>query len=224
MTHRSHWRLGHALPVALAVSVMAPLAGPSAAQAQGETPRYITAKPDRVANAFGRGVAAKIFSGDYTTLRQQAVLRSQRAIPGFDCPADPQIALAEVIPFPVRQGAVSWIERFVLGCTPPTMRNFLLILEGEQPRVLELLPGRTNADPRLQRDALQSAAAIAVVARPQGCDKPIVTETRITTPPERGGLWVERWSYDLCGTKAEVDVTFTPSGRGGTDWSATPVK
>ena len=112
-----------------------------AGAASAQTPAYITAKPDSVARAFGNDVARKIFSNAYTPARQQAVLRSQKTIPGFDCPADPQIALAEVIPFPVKQGTPSWIERYVVGCTPRTMRNFLLVLEGEQPRVIELLPG-----------------------------------------------------------------------------------
>ena len=120
----------------------------SAASAQ--TPAYITAKPDGVVRAYGKDVARKIFSNAYTPARQQAVLRSQKTIPGFDCPADPQIALAEVIPFPVKQGTTSWIERYVVGCTPRTMRNFLLVLEGEQPRVIDLLPGNTNTDPLLQ--------------------------------------------------------------------------
>jgi hypothetical protein len=67
------------------------------------------------------------------------------------------------------------------------------------------------------------AAAFAATARPQGCDKTIVTDTRITAPPERSG-WVERWTYDLCGAKAEVEMTFTTSDRGGTNWSAKLVK
>ena len=83
------------------------------------------------------------------------MLRSRKTIPGFDCPSDPQIALAEVIPFPVKPGTASWIERYVVACTPRTMRNFLLVLEGDQPRMIELLPGNTNTDPLLQRDALQ---------------------------------------------------------------------
>ena len=62
--------------------------------ASAQTPAYITAKPDAAVRAFGNDVARKIFSDAYTPARQQAVLRSQKAIPGFDCPADPQIALA----------------------------------------------------------------------------------------------------------------------------------
>jgi hypothetical protein len=195
-----------------------------ASAASGQAPGYITAKPDATVRAFGREAAGKIFSDLYTPARRQAVLRSQQTIPGFACPADPQIALAEVIPYPVQQGAVSWIERYVVSCTPRTMRNFLLVLDGSQPRVIELLPGNTNADPRLQRDALQGATAFAATLSPKGCDKRMVTETRLTSKLQRGAPWQERWSYDLCGTKAEVEMTFTPSESSGTSWSATLIK
>jgi hypothetical protein len=133
-----------------------------------QTPRYIAAKPDGAVRTFGRDVAGRIFSDAYTPARRQALLRSQQAIPGFACPDDPQIALANVIPYPLTQGMVSWIERYVVACKPRTMRNFLLILEGGAPRAIELLPGTTNADPRLQRDAVQGAAAAAATVAPQG--------------------------------------------------------
>lgn len=204
----------------LAACGTAMLVVPSFAQ----TPGYITAKPDRALRAFGSETARKIFSNAYTPARQRAVLRSQKTIPGFDCPADPQIALAEIIPYPVKPGAVSWIERYVVACTPRTMRNFLLILEGEQPRSIELLPGNTNADPLLQRDALQGAGAFAGAVAPKGCDKRTVTETRLVSKIERGAPWQERWTYDLCGAKAEVEMTFTPAAGRGTTWGAKLIK
>jgi hypothetical protein len=207
-------------PGALLIACLAAFAVP----ALGQTPAYITAKPDAAARAFGTAVAKRIFSNAYTPARQQAVLRSQKSIPGFDCPADPQIALAEVIPFPVQQGTPSWIERYVVACTPRTMRNFLLVLEDDQPRVIEMLPGATNTDPLLQRDALKGGyTAIATVA-PKDCDKAIVADTRLTSKLERDAPWTERWVFDLCGAKAEVEMTFTPSASSGTTWSASLVK
>jgi hypothetical protein len=207
------------------------MATPAAAQRPGqiapapppqpvqEVPGYITAKPDAIARAFGPAVAQKIFSEAYTPLRQQAIVRSQQSVPGFQCPADPQIALPVIIPYPVKQGAVSWIERYIVACNPRTVRNFLLILEGEQPRIMELVPGQTNADPLLQRDVLQGAAAATAAARPASCDKTYVVDTQVTKPKDSAGIWVERWTYDLCGTKAQTDMTFTPSDR-GTTWGA----
>ena len=207
-------------PGALLIAWLAIVTAPASAQ----TPPYITAKPDAVARVFGADVTKRIFSNAYTPARHQAVLRSQKAIPGFDCPPDPQISLAEVIPYPVQQGTPSWIERYVVACTPRTMRNFLLVLEGDQPRVIEMLPGATNTDPLLQRDALKGGyTAIATVA-PKDCDKPVVADTRLTSKLERGAPWTERWVFDLCGAKAEVEMTFTPSASSGTTWSASLVK
>lgn len=205
---------------ALAVMMWLTLAAPAVAQ----TPGYITAKPDATMRAFGADTARKIFSNAYTPVRQQAVLRSQKSIPGFECPADPQIALAEVIPYPVKAGAVSWIERYIVACTPRTIRSFLLILEGEQPRILELLPGATNTDPLLQRDALKGATGLAAASGPADCERRMVIDTKLTSKYERGVPWTERWVYDLCGTRSEVDVTFTPSERSGTTWNVKAVK
>jgi hypothetical protein len=205
-----------------AIWVMAVLAGASPAAAQ--TPGYITAKPDAAMRAFGGETAKRIFSKAYTPARQQAVLRSQKTIPGFDCPSDPQIALAEVIPFPLKQGTPSWIERYVVACTPRTMRNFLLILEGDQPRVIEMLPGATNTDPLLQRDALKGGYTAVAAVAPKDCDKPVVADTRLTSKLERATPWTERWMFDLCGTRAEVEMTFTPSVSSGTTWSASLIK
>jgi hypothetical protein len=216
---RRRWTLLAASGIALLV----PGAQVWGQAAPNQVPPYITAKPDAIIKAYGRETADKIFSHALTPLRRDAVQRSQKAIPGFECPSDPQIALSEVIPYPVQRGVVSWIERFTLGCTPRTMRNFLIIVEAGQPRSVELLPGLSNTDPLLQRDAMKGAAAFAATARPQGCEKTIVTDTRLNAPPERSG-WVERWTYDLCGSKAEVEMTFTTSDRGGTNWNAKLVK
>jgi hypothetical protein len=195
---------------------IAPAPAPAPVQ---QVPGYITAKPDVVARAFGQNVAAKIFSDAYTPIRQQAIVRSQKSLPGFQCPADPQIALPVIIPYPVKPGAISWIERYVVACNPRTVRNFLLMLEGEQPRVMELVPGETNADPLLQRDVLQGAAAATASVRPATCDKTYVIDTHVTKPADGAGVWGERWTYDLCGTKAQTDMTFTPTNR-GTTWGA----
>ena len=115
---------------------IAPAPPPASPPVQQQVPGYITAKPDSVLRAFGQNVASKIFSSAYTPIRVQAVQRSQQSLPGFQCPADPQVALASIIPYPVKPGAVSWIERYVVACNPRTVRNFLMLLEGEQPRRL----------------------------------------------------------------------------------------
>ena len=182
--------------------------------------RYITAKPDERGRAFGNDVARKIFSNAYTPVRQQAVLRSQKSIPGFDCPADPQIALAEVIPYPVKQGAVSWIERYV--------RRLHAAHHAQLPagaRRRAAARHRPAAWQHQHRPAAAARRAARAATRrsapwpPKDCDKARVTDTRLTSKIERGAPWTERWVFDLCGTKAEVEMTFTPSATSGTSWT-----
>jgi hypothetical protein len=53
----------------------------------------------------------------------------------------------------------------------------------------------------------------------------VATDTSVTgSPPNGRDPWVERWTFDLCGKKAALDMTFTPSPNGGTDWSTTLAK
>jgi hypothetical protein len=198
----------------------------SIASAQADVPGYVKARPDAAIKAFGPEIAGKIFSDDFTALRHEALQRSTRTIPGFECPGDPQVTLAEVVPYPVKPGAVSWIESYVVACAPRAKRNFLLLLDGEQGRIAEMLPGGTITDPVLQRDASHGAKSVVKTLRPQGCDHTTLTDTRLTSPPDGAGTpWVERWTYDQCAVKAEVDMTFTPSANGGgTTWNASLVK
>lgn len=205
--------------LAAVVVVTATLAG-----AQTARPPYIQAKPDAVTKAFGPAVAGKIFSDAYTPIRRDMVLRSTKRIPGFQCPDDPPITLAEVAPYPIKPGAVSWVERYLLACTPRAQRNFLMILESDQARMIELLPDTTAADPQLQADAFKGSSVAIAAARPQGCETQWVTDTRAVTAFNGRDPWIERWSYNMCGSKAEIEMTFTPSKGAGTRWGAKLVK
>jgi hypothetical protein len=209
----------HRLCLAVAAAVLAAVL---AAPARAQVPGYIQADREPVAKAFGKEVADRIFSTAYTPMRQQVVTRSAKFIPGYVCPEDVKISLHHVTPWPIKPGAVSWIERYTVVCTPAALRNFLAIVEGEA-RMIEMLPGQTLADPALQRDSLVGVKASAAAANPKDCNRSIVTDTKVTTPMS-GGLWEERWSLDQCGVKADVEVTFTASARGGTDWSVKLVK
>jgi hypothetical protein len=185
---------------------------------------YIQAKPDAVTKAFGPVIAGKILSDAYTPVRRDIVLRSAKRIPGFECPDDPPITLAEILPYPIKPGATSWVERYLLACKPRTQRNFLAILEGDQPRIIELLPGATAADPQLQRDAFKGSSAAIAASRPQGCETQWITDTRAVVAYNGRDPWIERWSYDVCGGRVEVEMTFTPSKGAGTSWGAKLVK
>ncbi len=202
-----------------ALAIFAVIGGADAARA--DTPGYIKAKPEAAIKAFGPEIAGKIFSDDFTTLRHEALRRSARTIPGFECPGDPQVTLADVIPSPVKPGAVSWIESYVVACAPRAKRNFLLLLDGDRGRIAELLPGGTITDPALQHDASHAAKMVVKPIRPAGCDRTTLIDTLLATAPEGAGAsWVERWAYDQCAVRTEVEMTFTPSSKGATTWNA----
>jgi hypothetical protein len=193
--------------------------------ARADVPGYVKASPDAAIKAFGPDIAGKIFSDEFTPLRHEAILRSAKTIPGFECPGDPQVTLSEVNPYPVKPGAVSWIETYTVGCAPRAKRNFLLLLDGERGRIAELLPGSTLTDPALQHDASHSAKVLVKSIQPQDCDKTILVDTLLTVPPDAAGAaWTERWTFDRCTARAEVDMVFTPSPKGGTTWSAKLVR
>lgn len=97
-------------------------------------------------------------------------------------------------------------------------------MDGENPRMIELLPGSSATDPVLQRDAFTGSSAAIAGAKPQGCDKQWVIDTRIQGERRSDQPWTEIWSYDLCGKKADVEMTFTPSRGRGTTWNAKLVK
>jgi hypothetical protein len=104
-------------------------------------------------------------------------------------------------------------------------RNFLMILDGDNLRAIEMVPGTSAADPLLQRDAMPNVMLVLSAASPKECQHPVATDSRIIGPAPTGGKpWRERWTFDTCGTKAEVDINFTPSPNGGTDWAASLVK
>jgi hypothetical protein len=188
------------------------------------TPSYIQAKPAPIAQALGQDIAKKIFSHAYTPVRQLALGRSAREIPGYECPNDPAAALTDIVPFPVKPATTSWVESYVVGCKPRSKRNFLVMLEQDKPQIAELLPGLTVTDPLLQRDAVTGARAFVDVLKPEGCEKMVFADTRLAEPLSGAGKpWVEVWTFNQCGTMGSVEMTFTPSPD-GTKWAARLVK
>jgi hypothetical protein len=143
----------------------------------------------------------------------------------FWMPAEPTFAVIEILPYPVSPQSISWVERYAVDCDPLARRNLMLFLENEKSRAIELLPGETKADPRLQRDSILVAKVAAAGANPPGCEKSWVTDTREIDPYKDGNTpWSERWKFDLCGKGAEVEMSFTPAGGAGTSFSARLLK
>jgi len=173
-----------------------------------------------IKRAFGDKIAEKIFSNDLGAIRADMLRKSGESIPGYDCKGDRASALIEALPYPIKKDVFSWVERYLVDCTPRTQRNIMMIVENDHARAIELLPGATKADPRLQRDAVGAAKAMAAARNPQGCERSWTTDTRETEPyKDNKTPWVERWTFDLCGKKAVVEMSFLPGGASGTSYS-----
>jgi hypothetical protein len=76
-------------------------------------------------------------------------------------------------------------------------------------------PGGSIADDELQRDTMESVAAVAVVAAGDGCEAAEVLWTEVTG--SRPGEWTEDWLVDACGDLQIHEVTFVEAAQGGTD-------
>jgi hypothetical protein len=178
-----------------------------------------------ITRAYGTKIASRVFSNEFAGTRADALKKSGANIPGFDCKGDRLSALIEALPYPVSPQSISWVERYLVDCEPRVRRNLMLFLENEKSRAIELLPGETKADPRLQRDAIRLARIAAVAANPAGCDKSWVTDTREMDPYKDGNTpWSERWKFDLCGKAAEVELFFAPTPGAGTGVTANLMK
>jgi hypothetical protein len=218
------WRsLQIVLTVALAGLQFFPL---TAAAQPSQRPAYISADAGPVTQAFGAAMAQRIFSDEFRSTRATAVLSSAREIPGFNCPADPVVSLELVVPYPVRPGAISWLERWRIRCDVPVQRNFIAVLENNYLRIGQLLPGASLADPALQRDTLPGVISAAVAGRPSGCSAPgRVINMEVNKMPERtGGPWTEVWTVMQCEAKLPLTVTFTPAPTGGVTWAVGPAR
>jgi len=178
-----------------------------------------------IKRAYGEEVAAKIFSNDLAKLRAGKLKESGANIPGYDCKGDRLTALYEALPFPIGQKTISWIERYLIDCSPRAQRNLMIIVENDHARAIELLPGETKADPRLQRDAIQIAKAAAATVGARDCQKSWTTDTKaVEAYKDAHTPWVGRWSFDVCGKPAVVEMSFLPGGGSGTSISAKIVK
>jgi hypothetical protein len=197
----------------------------SCASFADDAPDISRADRGPITRAYGAKIAARVFSNEFAGTRVDALKKSGANIPGFDCKGDRLSALIEALPYPVSQQAVSWVERYLVDCEPRARQNLMLFLESEKSRAIELLPGETKTDPRLQRDAIRAAKVAAAGANPRGCDKSWVTDTREIEHYKDGNTpWSERWKFDLCGKNAEVEMSFTPASGTGTSFSAKLMK
>jgi hypothetical protein len=206
----------------LAVSFLT--APPShAEESQSRVPSYIEADRTQAEQTLGGALANDVFSDRFTALRKRLIASSLRANPTTGCGDPPAFTLQTVAGGERSAEGSAWQVRYVIRCKADVRRTFLLFLSPKDGmKSAELAPGGTIADVTLQRDVLQGASMAAMIGRgtPAGCKRVQVRDTRVTSGTGLSKTpWAEAWTMDACGTSIDVEIKFTPSAQGGTDWS-----
>jgi hypothetical protein len=191
----------------------------SGGQSKAPVPSYIEADPSAAEQTLGRTVTGEVFSDRYTPLRDRLVAASLRANPAAGCARPPVFVLETVAPIQAGRDEAAWLERYLIKCQPEVRRTFLLASAKDGMKNAELAPGGTIADMTLQRDVLQGVMAATIGRAPAKCKAVRVRDTRVKSMTRLSEPWSEVWTLDACGTAIDVDVAFTPSPKGGTDWS-----
>jgi hypothetical protein len=197
---------------------------PSAAPSGTPVPSYIGADRAGVERALRAALTDQIFSDRFTPLRNQLVAASLRANPAPGCARPPDFVLEVVAPIEASADASAWQERYLIKCNPDVLRTFLLVSTKTGMKSAELAPGGTIADATLQQDVLQGVMTATIGRVPARCKDIRVRDTRVTSATALSQPWTEVWTLAACGKPIDVEVAFTPSPRGGTDWSVQLVK
>jgi hypothetical protein len=207
--------------------VIALLVAGVAAIVQPGEPRAQTAG----ANQVETRMRAYTASAPYLELVRSALAR----IPATVFPRCPQLVLAPSLmmfikPIAFAEGAGPtagmWKQSFpVSGCGNDTTLNIYFTAEGGQTRSVVGLPGTTQAELVLQRDAL-STVSISAKLRIKDCNSLELTNTRFeefglknppTPDPGQGARfrpWWETWTVKGCNQAADIRMNFVPDATG----------
>lgn len=124
-----------------------------------------------------------------------------------------------------------WQHRYVFErCGKRMTYNAVFVARpGGKPETRPHVPGNTNASALLLADTLKGATTAAVLKLSKGakaCKQADLIDTRLTHPPREAkdadkpaGHWEEAWTFRGCGHDVELPITFTPDGKGGTDYA-----
>jgi hypothetical protein len=192
---------------------------PSATPSNTPVPSYIETDRAGVERALGAALTDQIFSDRFTPLRKQLLTASLRANPAPGCARPPEFVLEVVAPIEASADASAWQERYLIKCSPDVRRTFLRVSTKTGMKSAELAPGGTIADATLQQDVLQGVMTATIGRVPARCKDIRVRDTRVTSATAVSQPWTEVWTLAACGKPIDVEVAFTPSPRGGTDWS-----
>lgn len=179
-----------------------------------------------------------------TPEHRSALLRAAHAVdpPGVaPCPDANYVTTGDVgVLVPLRLDAAGKVVQGVWkesiraeGCGPERLLNAMTQVTPEGTlTTTPLLPGSTIADPQLQRDSVQYAAA-GMGSMPSGCNQGAVVDTRYVgldgqapgtrlAANQEPHAWDEVWTLEACGKRVGVMMKFSPDAT-GTAIHASPV-
>lgn len=122
------------------------------------------------------------------------------------------------------------------GCPPAAPTRFLVLKMAEGTlTVIAVNKGESLANPSLMRDSSSAAIMAAMLAvrkvKPD-CTKPdglalenvrAISKSADLSPDWHGarfaGSWKESWTFQVCGRRVEVPLTFNADGQGGAYWT-----
>jgi hypothetical protein len=217
-------RTASAFAFFIATLPLTPGLAEQAAPSKPPVPSYIVADRGGAEQMLGAARADEVFSDRFTALRKRLIAASLRANPASGCAQPPDFTLELVAPIEASAETAAWQERYLIKCKPDVQRSFLLISAKGGMKTAELAPGGTIADMTLQRDVLQGVMAATVGRVSEKCKDVRVRNTRVTSLTSTSQPWTEVWTLGACGTSIDVEVHFTPSPKGGTDWSVQVAK
>ena len=197
-------------------------------KSQSRVPSYIEADRAQAEETLGGALANDVFSDRFTALRKRLIASSLRANPAAGCGAAPAFTLQIVVGIERSPEASAWQEYTSSDARWMCAGHFFCSMSPKDGmKSVELAPGGTIADVTLQRDVLQGASVAAMIGRgtAAGCKRVQVRDTRVTSGTGLSKTpWTEAWTMDACGTSVDVEIKFTPSAQGGTDWSILPYR
>jgi hypothetical protein len=208
----------------IATLPLSPSLAEQASRSKPPAPSYIVADRAAAEQTLGAARADEVFSDRFTALRKRLVAASLRANPASECAQPPDFTLEVVAPIEASADTAAWQERYLIKCKLDVQRSFVLISTKGGMKSAELAPGSTIADMTLQRDVLQGVMAATVGRVNAKCKDVQVRNTRVTSLTSISQPWTEVWTLGACGTPIDVEVHFTPSPKGGTDWYVQVVK
>ena len=151
--------------------------------------------------------------------------KKTNVVQGMNCPAAQVKPLDDFIIFaPLKFDSSNqlvkgtWRQRASWkGCGKERLINILLDINANQEKIraVNITPGNTRADPRLQIDAGMSAILLAVGnAKNRSCKNRYIDDTKFLGMTGAEPSWDELWTTDVCGEKIQEIVHFTTDMTG----------